>query len=130
MLKTIHFVITDCMDPLGLEDGTISNEQLSTEGITWWYPWMRARDNWQPSLTDLEPWLQIDLRQRTIISGVRLGWSDGVSVPFKIAYSPYINGYKGYKHIWSSWTHDTLNTINFVMDENGASEVSVILRQI
>ncbi|KAG7277793.1 hypothetical protein CRUP_026094 [Coryphaenoides rupestris] len=94
-----------CSGPIGLEGGTVSDEQLSSSsadstvwGLQRWGP-QRARlhrpglvNAWSPAESDLWPWIQVNLKQRMRITGVitqgarRLGRSEFVKT-YRVAYS-------------------------------------------
>ncbi|XP_038060274.1 lactadherin-like [Patiria miniata] len=81
------------LQPLGMEDGTIQDDRITTSSI--WsatYPAREARLNndkgWLASSDDANPWIEVDLVQSTVVTGViTQGAGRGSHVTaYKVAY--------------------------------------------
>ncbi|XP_038051055.1 EGF-like repeat and discoidin I-like domain-containing protein 3 [Patiria miniata] len=81
------------LQPLGMEDGTIQDDHITASSI--WsttYPARKARLNidngWAASSDDANPWIEVDLFQSTVVSGVTTqGAGRGSHVTaYKVAY--------------------------------------------
>ncbi|KAK3750723.1 hypothetical protein QZH41_017276, partial [Actinostola sp. cb2023] len=71
----INYRCQKCGDPLGMEDGRINDSQITASSLhsNYYYPWYaRLRNNrgWAPKISSSGEYLQIDLRNVLVVSGV------------------------------------------------------------
>ncbi|XP_038060806.1 lactadherin-like [Patiria miniata] len=84
----------DCSSPqpLGMEDGTIQDERLTASSTLNCCPASDARLNtdnkWIPSRKDANPWIEMDLVESTVVSGVITQGSGGAYyvAQYKVSY--------------------------------------------
>ncbi|XP_038077325.1 lactadherin-like [Patiria miniata] len=95
-------VTPECLIPkaLGLEDGSITDGQISSSGALDAYPAQNARLNddlaWLPS--GANPWIEVDLIESKVVSGlITQGWYFGYVTTYKVAYKKQPSS--GYEHV-------------------------------
>lgn len=101
----ISFIETVCNKPLGMENETITDTQLSASS-EWFHSEVshsppqgrlnyKGRDNlagaWSPDRTDNNPWLQVDFGNCTIVTAIatqgRNGWGYWWVTKYQLNYS-------------------------------------------
>ncbi|XP_022083845.1 uncharacterized protein LOC110975570 [Acanthaster planci] len=85
-----------CATPgsLGMEDGTISDHQISASSshssgcCSAWVARLNGESRWKPDSGDDNPWIEVDLRKSTVISGLitQGGAGGGHVTKYKVAY--------------------------------------------
>ncbi|XP_035699293.1 uncharacterized protein LOC118431952, partial [Branchiostoma floridae] len=67
-------IYPDCYHPLGMEDGGITDSQVtassSVPGYEAWQARLHGPRAWQPKDPDQKPWVQLDLLQATVVTGL------------------------------------------------------------
>ncbi|XP_066297877.1 uncharacterized protein [Branchiostoma lanceolatum] len=67
-------IYPDCYHPLGMEDGNVTDGQVTASswvpGYEAWQARLHGPRAWQPEVRDQKQWIQIDLRQPTVVTGL------------------------------------------------------------
>ncbi|XP_038060290.1 EGF-like repeat and discoidin I-like domain-containing protein 3 [Patiria miniata] len=92
MWKPSQAVECSSPQPLGMEDGTIQDDRITASSILGTtYPARKARLNidngWAAWSNDANPWIEVDLVQSTVVTGVTTQGGYGVYVTaYKVSY--------------------------------------------
>ncbi|XP_038060561.1 lactadherin-like [Patiria miniata] len=82
----------ECLQPLGMADGTIQDNRITASSSRNCCPVSdgRLNDNhkWLASMDDANPWIEVDLVQSTVVTGVTIQGSGNLSYVkrYKVAY--------------------------------------------
>ena len=109
------FSLTVCSDYLGMEDGSIPNENIQASSVYSSFYASRARLNgafWAADPNDIQPWIQADIGYQTYVSEV-VTQGDG-------SYKNWVTSLKV-----STFKMSTNDTEIFVKDPNGQIMVNI-----
>ncbi|XP_078685481.1 uncharacterized protein LOC144918500 [Branchiostoma floridae x Branchiostoma belcheri] len=107
---------TDCRSALGVESGVTTDDQFSASSSSGslWQPWearLNSNRAWIPRSYSTNEWLQVDMLERTSITGIQ---TQG-HLYFQIGRSYYVTSYKlMYSDDGSNWN---------IFQENGSDKV-------